>query len=515
MSEIAQYWHQVTFVDRVFIFAFVPIAVVLFHCATRLHRNTLSAVVLVAVSLVFYASWGTRFFAILLTSMMLNYGARRIMVALPAESRAARARVLAAIVVGNLGALFAFKYFDLFAGTFAGVAGIDFKPLAVAVPLGMSFYTFQEITIAVDAFRGNPRLPFLKYILFIVFFPHLISGPLVHHREMVPQFERLGAKAQDFLIGVSLFTIGLAKKICIADPLASTVHGVFDAPPGTELQLLSAWAATLAYAFQIYFDFSGYSDMALGLGRLFGIKLPINFYSPYRAENIADFWRRWNMTLSRFLREYVYIPLGGNRHGPVRRDVNLMIVMLVGGLWHGSNWTFVLWGALHGLYLVAHRVFRQIAPMLPVPVVLARLLTFLCVVIAWVPFRAPDFASTSRIWAAMAGFNGIETISVPAGFQLSLAQTVDMLGALPDAAKLPAMLAWLLALYVFCLVLPNTKELLQLAHPWPGSRDFVPAGKAWLYWRPVPAWGAALGVMFGVAMLVSRQVPQEFLYWKF
>ena len=255
--------------------------------------------------------------------------------------------------------------------------------------------------------------------------------------------------------------------------------------------------------------------MALGLGRLFGIKLPINFYSPYKADNIADFWRRWNMTLSRFLREYVYIPLGGNRRGPIRRDANLMIVMLVGGLWHGSNWTFVLWGGLHGLYLVLHRVFRQFAPSLPVPTGLARVITFACVVVAWVPFRAADFAGTLRIWTAMAGLNGIEKTALITDTGVTAAQAVGILGVVPDAFGVTAVLGWLLCLYLFCVVLPNTRELLRLSHPWPGSKDFLPTDKTWLNWKPSVGWGAALGVMFGAAMLVSRQVPQEFLYWKF
>ena len=225
--------------------------------------------------------------------------------------------------------MFTFKYLDLFAGTFADLLGKAYQPLHLAIPLGISFYTFQEIILAVDAYKGVPRIGLGKYVLFIVFFPHLIAGPLVHHREMVPQFSFFKITLSNLMIGVSLFSVGLFKKICIADPLAQIVQSVFDRDPSSTLQMGWAWAGALAYAFQIYFDFSGYSDMALGLGRLFGIKLPINFYSPYKAESIADFWHRWHMTLSRFLREYVYIPLGGNRRGNFRRDFNLLFVMLV------------------------------------------------------------------------------------------------------------------------------------------------------------------------------------------
>jgi alginate O-acetyltransferase complex protein AlgI len=361
LADVASVWSHVTFVDRIFIFGFVPPAVGLFWLAIRTRLQRLPALVLIFVSLIFYASWSAKFLLILLLSMAFNFSGRAWMASCNEKEVGRRRAILVIIVVGNLSALFFFKYFNFFLESYAHLTGFTYEVLAIGLPLGISFYTFQEITLAVDAYAGASKIGLLKYVLFIVFFPHLVAGPLVHHREMVPQFAHLRVRVADLAVGVSLFTIGLTKKVCIADVLAPIARLVFDDTPAGQLQIGWAWTGAVAYAFQIYFDFSGYSDMALGLARLFGVKLPINFFSPYKALDIAEFWRRWHMTLSRFLREYVYFPLGGNRRGLIRREFNLLTVMLVGGLWHGANWTFVLWGGLHGLFLVANRLWRNYA----------------------------------------------------------------------------------------------------------------------------------------------------------
>jgi alginate O-acetyltransferase complex protein AlgI len=514
-AEIYTSWLQVTFVDRVFIFAFVPATMSLVWLATKTRPLWLAPLTLAICSLIFYASWGPWPLTILIASMSLNYAGRTIMTRLTSPVGSKRVVALSVIVVGNLSALATFKYVDLFAGTAAHLMGQAYQPSTLLVPLGISFYTFQEIVLAVDAYRGTPRVGFLKYVLFICFFPHLVAGPLVHHREMVPQFSRIEIRWHDVTIGLSLFAIGLTKKICVADPLSPIVHSVFDTNVAA-LQIGWAWAGSLAYAFQIYFDFSGYSDMALGLGRLFGIKLPINFYSPYKAQNIAEFWRRWHMTLSRFLREYIYIPLGGNKHGLARRNVNLMIVMLAGGLWHGSNWTFVVWGGLHGLFLVIHQLWRKMTSV-RFPNGLAVSLTFLCVTFAWVPFRADSISRTLGIWSAMLGCRGVEKTGGLVGLVGAARVMIDTVGSsLPPAIALAGTLVWLFILVWICCVAPNSAEMLQLEHPWPGGKHFPsPKPSRVVMWRPTFAWGGAIGLMFGLAMFLSRQLPQEFLYWKF
>jgi D-alanyl-lipoteichoic acid acyltransferase DltB (MBOAT superfamily) len=318
----------------------------------------------------------------------------------------------------------------------------------------------------------------------------------------------------DIAVGVSLFTIGLFKKVC----LAPIVKSVFDNTPAGQLQSGWAWMGAIAYAFQIYFDFSGYSDMALGLGRLFGVKLPINFFSPYKALDIAEFWHRWHITLSRFLREYVYFPLGGNRRGEARRELNLMIVMLVGGLWHGANWTFVLWGGLHGLLLAINRLWRDYAARFRLPGVIAGPITFLCVVAAWVPFRAGDVNGTFGIWKAMLGCNGIEPFSLSAALNEMTQFVSDLAEGLKPGAQLTFLLTliWLGTLYAICVALPNSNQIMRLKHPWPGMHDVqLDENGSRIYWRPGVLWGFILGFMFGVSMFVSRQLPQEFLYWKF
>ena len=318
-TDIIWAWSQVTFVDRIFIFVFVPLTVALFWLATRTRWQTLPAIILIFASLSFYASWSVKFLLILLLSMSFNFSGRAWMTSRSEKEVGIRKALLTMIIACNLSALFFFKYFNFFLQSYTDLTGFPYEALAIGLPLGISFYTFQEITLAVDAYAGASKIGFVKYVLFIVFFPHLIAGPLVHHREMVPQFAHLRVRVADLAVGLSLFTIGLFKKVCVADALAPIARSVFDSTPADQLQIGWAWMGAIGYAFQIYFDFSGYSDMALGLGRLFGVKLPINFFSPYKSLDIAEFWGRWHMTLSRFLREYLYFPLGGNRRGEARR----------------------------------------------------------------------------------------------------------------------------------------------------------------------------------------------------
>src|SRR6266403_429846 len=388
-----------------FIFLFLPITLVGYFVLVRL--NHLAPVIWLALaSLVFYSVSNWQFVLLLLASVAFNYGVGLLL--LSKRMRAVpRFTVLTVGVAGDLLVLGYFKYAGFLAANLNAVFSTGFA-VNILLPVGISFYTFTQIAFLVDAYRGNVaryRLP--HYALFVTYFPHLIAGPILHHKDMIPQFERAAAKRPDphlILCGLIIFGVGLFKKTCLADGIQPLVSLAFGPNAPTFDQ---AWIGALAYTFQLYFDFSGYSDMAIGISLMFGIFLPLNFNSPYKARNIIDFWRRWHMTLSQFLRDYLYIPLGGNRHGRILRYVNLMITMLLGGLWHGAAWTFVAWGALHGAYLCINHAWSNygpaVAPRFARPANAAALvLTFLSVVVAWVFFRANGLSSALYILSRMA-----------------------------------------------------------------------------------------------------------------
>jgi D-alanyl-lipoteichoic acid acyltransferase DltB (MBOAT superfamily) len=271
----------------------------------------------------------------------------------------------------------------------------------LALPLAISFYTFQQIAYLVDSYRNETKsYNFLNYAVFVTFFPQLIAGPIVHHAEMMPQFANLKNKIKNYYniaLGLFIFSIGLFKKVIIADTFAVYATQGFDV--AEKLNMLEAWITSLSYTFQLYFDFSGYTDMAIGVALLFNIKLPMNFFSPYKAKNIQDFWKRWHITLSRFLKDYIYIPLGGNRKTSIRTYTNLFTTFVLGGIWHGAGWTFVFWGILHGLALVVHRLWKKLG--FKMNVVLAWFITFNFINIAWVFFRAVNFESAIKVLKGM------------------------------------------------------------------------------------------------------------------
>ena len=314
-------------------------------------------------SLVYYAWWRPEYLLLLLFSVAVNFGLGKLII----DGGLSRPRARAVLTVGiifNLCLLGYFKYAGFFVANVDDFFGAQWVVPNIILPIGISFITFQKIAFLVDAYRGlvrncTPR----NYTFFVTFFPQLIAGPITHHSEIMPQIGPSQRRdiAADLAVGISIFVVGLFKKVVIADSLAIYADaGYAMLRAGQPLDHASAWVTVLCYSFQLYYDFSGYSDMAIGLARMFGFRLPVNFYSPYKSTSIIDFWRRWHITLSRFLRDYLYIPLGGNRRGPVRRYVNLGIVMLLGGLWHGANWTFVVWGAVHGLMLALNHAWRAI-----------------------------------------------------------------------------------------------------------------------------------------------------------
>ena len=450
----------------IFVLGFLPVCLAGYFLAGRLGGGRSALIWLACASAVFYAWWDPRFVPLLAGSVAANYaiGQRILRLAGGGQVRPAR-RWLTVGVAANLGLLGWFKYADLLLGSLAPGA----TPLGIVLPLGISFFTFQQIMFLVDSAQGERAdAGLLPYVCFVTFFPHLIAGPIVRPREILPQFmaPRIAIPHADNLsAGLTIFLLGLAKKLVLADSFAPLADVGFNAAAhGETLTLIEAWYAVLAYALQIYFDFSGYSDMAIGLARMLNVRFPLNFDSPYQARDISDFWQRWHITLSRFLRDYLYIPLGGSRCGTMRRTGNLMATMLLGGLWHGAGWCFVLWGGLHGVYLVVHHATRRAGLRMPG----GRALTLLAVIVAWVPFRAATMDATLAMLRGMAGLNGVALPQMIIGAIPSLAAIatpVPVLRFLGDARTLsfPEASALLVLGWGIVLLLPNVHAFSERA----------------------------------------------------
>ena len=384
----------------VFLLAFLPAALIL-HALVERAAPAWRLPLLVLLSFVFYGWWDVRFVPLLAGSILANWCVARIYRRYPGRW------LIPAAIAANLALLGVFKYLDFFADLANLIPGLEAPRLGLALPLGISFFTFHHIMYLADLRAGRaPAFGLTRYALYIAFFPQVLAGPLVRWSEIMHQFdERPYARpdaAERFARGLMLLTVGLAKKVFLGDPLAAYVNPVFQAAAaGKVVTVAEAWQATLGFTFQIYFDFSGYTDMALGIALLFGLVLPQNFDAPYRATSLRDFWRRWHMTLSRFLRDYLYIPLGGNRRGLPRQVGALAATMTLGGLWHGAGLTFLAWGALHGLGLGAGVLARRTRLSVPAP--LGWLLTSLFVMLTWVLFRATSFEAALAIFKGLFG----------------------------------------------------------------------------------------------------------------
>jgi D-alanyl-lipoteichoic acid acyltransferase DltB (MBOAT superfamily) len=501
-----------------FLFIFLPVALCGFFLLGRFSRPYAAAWLALA-SLFFYGYWSVKYVPLLLGSVLFNYLAGRY---LTRHSKAAVGRgALTLAIAVNLALLGFYKYTDFFLSTVNDLAITHLPLLHIALPIGISFFTFTQIAFLVDAYRSQAReYRFAHYLVFVTYFPHLIAGPILHHAEIMPQFElaeTYRSSARAFSIGLTVFAIGLAKKVLIADNLGLLATPIFDAAhAGVTIRFVAAWGAVLAYAFQLYFDFSGYSDMAIGISKLFGIDLPINFNSPYRSANIIEFWQRWHMTLSRFLRDYLYFPLGGNRRGKARRYVNLMITMLLGGLWHGANYTFLIWGGIHGAYLTINHAWRATGVRWMSGSVFGKLIsgafTFLAVTIAWVFFRSEDLKSALNMLQGMSGFHGLAVhegsalgslaarwfpgmlVTSEGGFQaLVHVEAVTLLYSFAAAA----LVAW---------TMPNTRQIAyRIEHAFDGI------GGRFFYLRAFPVY---VGVLL-VATLLQMQEVSPFLYFQF
>ncbi|WP_428024994.1 MBOAT family O-acyltransferase [Arcobacter sp.] len=390
-----------------FIFLFLPITFFIYFYLNNKRLTEASKAFLVISSLFFYSWWNPIYLPLILLSMVFNYVIGTSLAKDEEHKKISKKQLLTIGIIGNVGLLAYFKYSDFLISNINFALDTDIPLFHLALPLAISFFTFQQIAYLVDSYRGETKeYDFMNYAVFVTFFPQLIAGPIVHHKEMMPQFSNIKNKVinyKNIALGLFIFSIGLFKKVIIADTFAVWATNGFD--NSDILTLLEAWATSLSYTFQLYFDFSGYTDMAIGAALLFNIKLPINFNSPYKATNIQDFWRRWHITLSRFLRDYIYIPLGGNIRGNFRTYNNLMATFIIGGIWHGAGWTFVFWGFLHGLSLIIHRFCSNLG--LKINPILGWFITFNFINISWVFFRAKEWEDAIKVLNGMLGFNGI------------------------------------------------------------------------------------------------------------
>jgi D-alanyl-lipoteichoic acid acyltransferase DltB (MBOAT superfamily) len=454
------------FQSQIYVLAFLPITVALYYAAAR--SVALRQWVLIAASLFFYGWWDPRFIILVVSQIAATW-----LLALAYERTGAKVWLTAGVVL-NLASLGTFKYLDFLIGSFEAASAIVLPRAHLILPIGISFFSFQLISYLVDRMRGDaPLYPFRPFALFVLIFPHVIAGPIVRHNELVPQFAdnplrdglwmRIGT-------GLVIFTVGFAKKVLIADRLASFVDPLFTQAAQRTLSFGEAWTAALGFSFQLFLDFSAYTEMAIGSALLFGLLLPENFRRPYLSTSLRDFWRRWHISLSNFIRDYLYIPLGGSRHGAARYAVATLLSMGICGLWHGAGWTYVVWGLWHGIGLVVCRAWQQLGR--PLPQIAGWAMTMLFVLAGWVVFRASSFASAGAILASLSGANG-------------------MTGVLAEA-KLIAIAALVSA------VIPSAHEM----------KDRLA--------RPMPALAIVTALLAAFCVLeVGKGAPLNFIYFQF
>ncbi len=492
-----------------FIFLFLPITLIIFFSIGGKEHHRIAIAWLVGASLFFYGWWKPAYLGLMLISILFNYA---IGVALTHKPK--KITLIFGIAV-NLLLIGYFKYANFFIDNLNQLTGINYHLETIILPLAISFFTFQQITYLVDAYKGETKeYNFLHYCLFVTFFPQLIAGPIVHHKEMLPQFAKnviYKLNHEHLAVGLTIFFLGLFKKVVLADGIAIYATPVFAAAEqGVALTFFEAWGGALAYTFQLYFDFSGYSDMAIGIARMFGIRLPLNFHSPYKAVNIIDFWRRWHITLSRFLRDYLYIPLGGSRKGKVQRYLNLMITMLLGGLWHGAGWTFVVWGALHGFYLMINHAWHTVRRALGDDLSrsswwgrgLSQLITFIAVVVAWVFFRAESFDGAINVLSGMIGINGV---ALPENY-LAYLNYIDGLG---DYLSTQGWLFMTMSLFKGIEEVVHLFLLLILVWYFPNTQQFMKS-----QWKPSLIWAISLTTL-SIYSILNLTRMSEFLYFQF
>ena len=444
-----------------FIFLFLPLTFCLYFYLNKKRLTTLATGSLAFASLFFYSWWNIIYLPLILFSVIINYAFSLLIT----KSTLYKKTLLIFGLLFNVLLLGYFKYSDFFLQNINFVFDTNYSLLRLTLPLAISFFTFQQIAFLVDSFKGYVvKHTFLNYIVFVTFFPQLIAGPIVHHKEMMPQFTKQRNKFinyKNIYLGIFIFSIGLFKKVVIADTFSIWASNGFDVLE--QLSLIEAWITSLSYTFQLYFDFSGYTDMAIGAALLFNIKLPLNFNSPYKATNIRDFWQRWHITLSRFLRDYVYIPIGGNKKGSFKMYCNLLTTFLIGGLWHGAGWTFIFWGALHAVAIIFHRIWCITGVNLNK--LLAWFVTFNFINISWIFFRAEQWEDAIKVLKGMFGFSGVVLPSIFQNISFLQGNKIVIGEVFANFNSDTEITLWLLIALFICLFFKNSNEIVSFYRP--------------------------------------------------
>jgi alginate O-acetyltransferase complex protein AlgI len=507
-----------------FILFFLPLTLLIYRVLQALQCPRAAVRSLIVCSFFFYAWWNPIYVILIAAGIAFNYWVCQKILYAPNKKT-----YLTLGVCANLGLLAYFKYTDFCIDSLNQFLGLDIPLLNIILPLGISFFIFQKIAFLIDAYRGEIKeVQFEQFTAFVIFFPQLIAGPIPKHNELFDEFHPDNLSkfdAEKFSMGLTAFGIGLFKKTVIADGVALYASPFFQAvEQGYIPTFIDSWSASISYTLQIYFDFSGYSDMAIGLALLFGYRLPLNFFSPYKASNIIDFWRRWHMTLSRFLRDYLYISLGGNRAGHSRQKFNLALTMLLGGLWHGANWTFVVWGLLHALFLCINHLWWELKAMLNwhdrfgwFGTALGRIVTFTCLIFTWVFFRAGSIPDAVHIASTMLGFHGItlnpthvDMLGPIAKWIGAIPQRADFFWGLPQIGAIAGLMLWV-------WFAPNTYEYLNSkkaafeTYKLPTSTFRWPN---WVYWKVNPLHFVIASAFMGMGAWYSIR-GGEFLYFQF
>lgn len=520
------------FNSPLFLFLFLPITLVGYHLIGKSKQPRLAIIWLIAASLLFYAWANPIYLALITGSVIFNYVAGVKLSRI--ESVRQRKLIMASGVSANILLLGYFKYANFFIDNTNTLLGSSFHPSTVVLPLAISFFTLQQIAYLVDIYRGERQEHgFWEYCLFVTFFPKLLSGPVVRMKEIMPQIVkdyRPRLNAQNMAVGLTTLFLGLFKKMILADHLGGYASTIFDATAqGTVIGFVNSWIGALAYTFQLYFDFSGYCDAAIGLALMFGIRLPLNFYSPYKATSIIDFWRRWHMTLSSFVRDYIYIPLGGNRHGLVHQMSYLLLAMTIIGFWHGASWTFVIWGGLHGTYLVINHSWRRLMTAVGHGSekntwrgkVILNLFTFIAIVIAWVFFRAGSVSAAIAMLSNMIGKNAFHLLVHNYVALGSIGEFLRRLGVTFDLTDPVASIQldaifWILISLFICWFLPNVQEYMSDYQPALDSfnEHAKKTGPPWLRWKP--SFGVAMAIaVVAVFTVFGLGVVSKFIYFRF
>lgn len=506
-----------------FIFLFLPVVLLVFFQLGRINHSYAAAWLALA-SLFFYGYWNPAYVGLLLASITCNYSfGTWIAKAGTAHLSVRQKQLLIVAITANLALLAYYKYANFFINNINPALAADWNLGNIILPLGISFFTFTQIAFLVDTYQGKVKeYNFTHYALFVTYFPHLIAGPILHHKEMMPQFAKATSYRlnwQNIAVGLTIFVFGLVKKVLIADHLNEFATPVFDAVgAGNHPMLFEAWIGALTYTLQLYFDFSGYSDMAIGLSLMFNVRLPINFNSPYKSKSIIEFWRCWHMTLSRFLRDYLYIPLGGNRKSKFKRYQNLMVTMLLGGLWHGAGWTFLIWGGLHGIYLVINNgwiAFKQHMNWTG-NTFAAGTITFMAVVVGWVFFRASNLATAMDMLRGMVGLNGVTMKYANTELATTMKNYgVQFLGLMPLTDLNPGNALSIIMLgLIIVFKMPNLQQVMASYEPTLSPPHELVGKQRFLAWRP-SFINALLVLLLGYFVIINLHKQSTFLYFQF